>query len=319
LEVCVLVENLPWSRVLRSIAPQIVEFTLISSAAVAISEAILHPERFGIDPSVPTWLSEVMAWGDGQLPFGAIAAMGSSLAIFLGFRNSSAYDRWWEARKIWGALINDSRSWARQCLAWVEDQDVARELIHRHLAFVHALAHHLRRDADVAGCVAEWVPEAERERYARMPNVPTALLIQQGRRVAEAHEAGAIERFHHLWMDELLTRLSDVQGKCERIKNTPLPRQYDAIPRVFVYVYGALLPFGLAPSIGWMTVPVSLLITAMFLLLEISGRVLEDPFDGAPTDTPMTALSITIERDLRAALGEPLPEPVKPDSDGVLM
>ncbi|MGC6493449.1 MAG: bestrophin family protein [Myxococcota bacterium] len=314
-----LVHDLPWNRVLRGIAPQIIEFALISASAVAISEAMMHPEVFGIDASLPERIRAFMAWDGESLPFGAVAAMGSSLAIFLGFRNSSAYNRWWEARKIWGALVNDSRSWARQCLAWVEDPAVARELIHRHLAIVHGLAPHHRQHADVAESIQHFVPDNEHAHYARVPNVPTALLMRQGKRVAEAHEAGVIERFHHLWMDELLTRLSDVQGKCERIKNTPLPRQYDAIPRVFVYVYGAMLPFGLAPTIGWMTIPVSLIITIMFLLLEISGRVLEDPFDGNPTDTPMTALSITIERDLRAALAEPLPDPVVPDKDGVVM
>ena len=151
-------------------------------------------------------------------------------------------------------------------------------------------------------------------RYESVPNVITALIIHQGRRVAQLRKLGFIEHFRHLDMDRMLTRMSDIQGKCERIKNTPVPRQYDEIPRIFVLVYGLLLPFGLVASLGWMTVPVATVVALLFVLLEGSGRIIEDPFENRFMDTPMTALSLTIERDLRAAIDDELPPATTPES-----
>ncbi len=299
--------------------PQILGFTAWSSAAVLAQELVYDPAHLGLDSAAVEKVVEAIGWGQAGVPFGAIAALSGALAIFLGFRNSSAYDRWWEARKIWGGLVNDSRSWARQCVAWCGSHELARELVHRHLAFVHGLALHLRARADLIDQIAPFLPEEEVSRLRSKPNVPAALLIEQGIRLAAARDADELEHFRHLRMDDMLVRLSDIHGKCERIKNTPVPRQYDEIPRTFVYFYGLVLPFGLAPAVGWASVVLCTVITGLFLLLERSGRVIENPFDGAIQDTPMTALSITIERDLRAALGEPLPDPIEPDELGVLM
>ena len=325
-----LVRNVRFTRFLVIFAPHILILLVWSMAAVFLHMAGHHPEALGFEPNIIGRWSELMRWSDVGIPFGAIGALGGALAIFLGFRNQSAYDRWWEARKIWGALVNDSRSWARQVLAWVQapegasdpDAEVAalkKELIDRHLAFVHGLGLHLRKLPELTTKVAEYVSPAEAQHYERVPNVPTALLFEQGRRVARAREEGRLEHFRHLAMDELLTRLSDIQGKCERIKNTPLPQQFNQFPRWFVYVYCAILPLSLAELIGWGGVPLSVVIGVMFLALELSGRAIEDPFENLGLDTPMTALSVTIERDLKAALGEALPEPIQPNERGALL
>ena len=317
-----LVAKLPLRPILHSIRAPLVLFTLLGMAAMVTHTAFHHPEIYGIDQQWADYWVAVTGWNDPGVHFGAISALGGALAIFLGFRNNSAYDRWWEARKIWGGLVNDSRSWARQVMAWSEGPNAAKyrkEAIHRHLAFVHGLALHLRGDPNLHGVVASFVSEEEAEHYASMPNIPTALLIQQGKCVAEARADGTIEHFRHLRLDDMLTRLSDIQGKCERIKHTPLPVQYDQIPRAFVYFYGLVLPFGLVGSMGWAAVPLSVAITLLFLLLEGAGRVIENPFEGLPMDTPMIALANTIERDLRAALGEEIPAKIVPDAYGVLM
>ena len=117
--------------------------------------------------------------------------------------------------------------------------------------------------------------------------------MEQGRQLAAARSSGMLDYFRHLAMDEMLTRMSDIQGKCERIKNTPVPRQYDSLPRWFAYFYGLLLPFGLVEPIGWGALPIGVSITIIFLALELAGRVIEDPFENQPSDTPMTALSST--------------------------
>lgn len=313
-----LVDDLRPIVVLRSFWRQILGFSLWGVAAVLLYEWAQHADT-----------AEIVAWTKPGIPFAAIGALGGALAIFLGFRNNSAYDRWWEARKIWGALVNDSRSWCRQVVSWVEPRADAedpeesrdalvRELVHRHLAFVHGLALHLRKQPSLNDKVAEFVPASEAQRYLSVPNVITAIVIEQGKRVAQARESGQIEHFRHLAMDRMLTRLSDIQGQCERIKNTPLPRQYDSFPRWFVYVYGVLLPFGMVDALGWASVPMSVTITLLFVALEASGHVIEDPFENAVFDTPMTALSITIERDLRAAIGEEIPDAATP-TRGVIL
>lgn len=321
--------RLPYLPIAKTILPQTLLYAVGSIVAMSLHVAFHEPATWGL----PEFLHHVgrswVMFRDTGLPFGAISAFGSALAIFLAFRNNSGYDRWWEARKIWGALVNDSRSFARQVVSWVHVDDVPRdvdpdtveavrkELVHRHLAFVHGLGMHLRQQPDLLDRIAHFLPEGERDHYEHVPNVITALLIRQGQRIAELRRQGLVEHFRHLQMDELLTRFSDIQGKCERIKNTPVPRQYDEFPRVFVLVYGLLLPFGLVGSLGWMAVPVSTVIAVLFALLEVSGRVIEAPFENNPTDTPMTSLSITIERDLRSALQErDLPPPYKPEMSG---
>ena len=311
-----LVCRLKFLQVLRHLLLHFLLFALWSAVVVVLHTLGHYPERLGSRPGWLYELSVALSWGSVGIPFSAIAALGGALAIFLGFRNNSAYDRWWEARKVWGALVNDSRSFTRQVLAWCEHEDARRELIHRHLAFVHGLALHLRGQFDALhAMLPRFLTADEASAYASVPNVPTALLLRQGRRLTEE----SIEPIRLLAMDRTLSRLSDVQGACERIKNTPLPRQYDVLPRWFVYFYGLMLPFGLVEPIGWGTLPVSASITLIFLALEVSGRIIEDPFENQPSDTPMTALSITIERDLRAALAEPIPEAMRPDEDGVLM
>lgn len=324
-----IVGRLAFFPIVRTILPSILLYTAGGIVAVVAHIVFHEPETWGLPHALHQVGQVWILFRDVGLPFGAISAFGSALAIFLAFRNNSAYDRWWEARKIWGALVNDSRSFARQVVSWVHVDDVPRdvdpdtveavrkELVHRHLAFVHGLGMHLRQQPDLLDRIAHFLPEGERDHYEHVPNVITALLIRQGQRIAELRRQGLVEHFRHLQMDQLLTRFSDIQGKCERIKNTPVPRQYDEFPRIFVVVYGLLLPYGLVGSLGWMAVPVATIIAVLFVLLEGSGRVIEDPFENKAMDTPMTALSVTIERDLRAALlEEDLPPAARPRMDG---
>ena len=322
-----IVGRLRWRPVAWTLRWYVAWFAFAGFAGVAVHLLAHRPEFWGFDPDMSRRVLRWTAWYGEGIPLAALGALGSALAIFLAFRNNSAYDRWWEARKIWGALVNDSRSWCRQCVAWIRVEggegaaDIPgyrRELVHRHLAFVHGLAMHLRKQEGLVDRIESLLPADEADYYRTVPNVPTALLIRQGVRVAELRAAGVIEHFRHLEMDGMLTRLSDIQGKCERIKNTPLPVQYDQIPRTFVVIYGTLLPFGLASTMGWAAAVLSVIIAVLFMLLEGSGRVIENPFEDGPMDTPMTALAVTIERDLRAALAEPLPEPAVATKEGHL-
>jgi len=258
------------------------------------------------------------------IPIAAAGPLGAALAIFLAFRNSSAYDRWWEARKLWGKLINESRNIARQVTTFTtggSDDELAefhREFLYRHIAFVHGLRLHLRQQTSRCSDTLEaFVPKSELAAYQSSKNLPGAIAQRQGERLRDAHGKGWIDDFRHMQMDNTMSSLLHIQGGCERIKNTPLPRQYDYFPQVFLYVYALFLPFGLVESFGWFTALISLPISFVFLVLQSAGRVNEDPFENRWTDTPMSTLSRTIEINLRETLGElELPPPIEP-VDGV--
>lgn len=260
-----------------------------------------------------------------SLPDLPLSLMGAALGIFLGFRTNSAYDRWWEARTLWGQLVNQSRSLARQAITFTGThpdragaENWVRVLLHTHIAYVHSLRTHLRRE-DVLAAVRPLLNEEEVHSLQAVVNIPVFLLRRLGCLVAEGARQNYIDGFQWQRMDETLSALTDVQGGCERIKNTPLPRQYDLFPEFFTFVYCALLPLGLVGRMGLATAPLVVLIAFVFLATNRIGRNIENPFERLPNDIPMTALTVTIETDLRQALNEPIyPAPVQVER-GVLM
>ncbi|MEW5852619.1 MAG: bestrophin family ion channel [Myxococcota bacterium] len=271
----------------------------------------------------------VLGWQHLRIPFSAVGALSTALAIFLAFRNNTSYDRWWEARKLWGQLINSSRSFARQvttlltvpaggALSSEELRGVQRELVHRQIAFAHALRFHLRKQPQLLDEISALLSREELARAKTSRNVPAYLLQRQGERLAELSRQGLMNHHVLLALDRTLTELANVQGGCERIKNTPLPRQYDFYPRVFVYLYTVFLPFGLVAEMGWLTPVVSVPISFLFKALEGVGAVNEDPFENRIQDTPLTALCRTIEVNLREVLGETDLPPALEPVDGYL-
>ena len=258
-----------------------------------------------------------------EAPTTPAGILGTALAILLGFRNNSAYDRWWEARRLWGAFVNDSRTFARQTLTFLslkhnkngnetELRLFQKELIYRQIAFVYATAHHLRKQ-DPFESLKAFLTSTEIDGLRKEQNVPNAILQKQAKRIQEMQEVGYIEDFRHMQMDTKLSALCDSLGGCERIKNTVFPRQYSYYTTAFVWVFLLFLPFALVKELGYLTIPAAFLIAFIFFVLSIVGGNIENPFENNVSDTPMTALSRTIEINLRQQLGETnLPEPVKP-------
>jgi putative membrane protein len=246
--------------------------------------------------------------GLSSLPLGL---MGAALSIFLAFRNNSAYDRWWEARTLWGGLVNDSRTFGRQAMTLVdapapdgvEPRIEARDLIEWQIAYVHALRCHLRHQTPFPELTGRLSP-AVIAWLRPQRNVPLALLLHAGRMLRALFDAGRMDTFRFTQLDATLTRLCDVQGACERIKNTPLPRQYEYIPRVLVGVYCLLLPLGLVEGMGLLTPLASTLVSLIFVSLDSIGRDIEAPFENTVHDTPMSQLSRTIEINLRETAGD---------------
>lgn len=271
------------------------------------------------------------------LNFTPIGVLGSALAIFVAFRNNSAYGRWWEARTLWGGIVNSSRVLARLAITFTDShahqaqydrgrsEAFKRDLVYKCIAWVHALRLHLRQQEDWE-TIRPLLPEHEHRELIGTQNKPAYLQLMIGRKIYEAMGNGTLGGFDSFQMEGQLLALANYQGGCERIKNTPLPRQYDFFTRVFVLLFALLLPFGLlgffaaAPFAGlsWLVVPLSVLIAGVFVIMERTGAANEDPFENRVTDVPLTSLCNTIERDLREMLGEQtIPEKLLP-KDGYL-
>lgn len=268
------------------------------------------------------------------LPFSVAAILGSALAIFIAFRNNSAYGRWWEARTIWGGIINSSRAFARQIIANADNAAASgkvtaeqaeaykREIVYRTIAFAHALRLHLRRQT-TADEYRHLLPAEEFTAVQTKQNPPNMLLQTQGIRIKEAVRSEVLGPFDNISLEPTLASLNNHQGACERIKNTPLLRQYDFFTRLFLVVFIVLLPFCLVGDFQKINLPqlmpvISVLLAFVFATMGKVGEVNEDPFENRITDIPMTAMCNTIERDLKEMLGETdLPAKLLPD-DGYL-
>ena len=250
-----------------------------------------------------------------------LSLLGSAVAVILGVRNNVAYARWWEARSLWGSAVNNSRSFARGVLAMLGggEAHAARKaaLVHLQIAWAQALRLALRRQ-DPWSELERLLPASTLARVREAANVPTALQAELGRSLAEADRAGGLDSIRLAALDGTLSELANAQGGLEKIKNTPLPRQFEQFPRVFVGAYCLLLPVGLLHDLGAATPVGSTVIGFAFYVLDQIGRDLEDPFEGTVHDVPMSAITHTIEVDLRQMLGEhDAPRPLAP-VDGVL-
>jgi len=257
------------------------------------------------------------------LPFKApslpLTIFGSALALFLGFRSNSSYQRWWEGRILWGAMINASRSLSRATRNFLPDpeaKDLKREIVKRQIAYVNALRCQLRRQPigeDVTGLLRE---EDKGKALARA-NPANGLLDSTGRRIDMARREGWIDTIQQTRIEGMLVDMSNAQGGMERIKNTPLPAQYRAFPKYFTRLFCILLPIGLVETLGMATPVGSAVAGFMFLAVLQIGDDLVDPFGNDVHDLPLTSITTTIEGDLNQAIGLPAPPPLQP-VDGVL-
>lgn len=243
--------------------------------------------------------------------------MGVALAIFLGFRINASYDRYWEARKLWGTVLIEARNLARQALTLPATPAQLRPFVLGLAAFAAAMRNQLRGDSPEQGLSAllpaEVVAELRRARYA-----PSQILLWLGLRLREMRAAGELESILAQHMEGGLDRLSNALGGCERIASTPLPFTYTVILHRSCYVYCILLPFGLVDTIGWMTPLVVGFVSYTFFALEALSDELEDPFGLLPNDLALDAIVAGIEASLRELLGEvPAAEP-QPDANFLL-
>lgn len=264
----------------------------------------------------------VAGWRHLVLPSLPIAVVGGAIGIFVSFRTNSCYARWWEGRQLWGRILNTSRHLASQVLAALgDDDDDARAVVRRQIAYAHVLRCALRdQDPWADPAVQSFTTDDERARWRGDRNPASALLHTQRVALTRLCDAGRFSDLRLSAMDQSLAVLLDAQGGCERIKKTPFPRGYAFISDRLVIAFGCMLPFALVKDLDWFTVPMNLLICGAFTLIGEAGRVLEDPFTMFWNGLPLSAISATIELNLRQRMGErDVPAMPTPDARGILM
>ena len=303
-----------------------------------------------------------------NIPWLPVSVIGTAVAFYVGFKNNQAYDRMWEARKIWGGIINDSRTWGMMVDGYVtnlfteakktetEIHEVKKRLIYRHIAWLYAhrsqlliatpwehisQGGHTARTADYyqkkfgIGLVDDeitrtelklFLPEQEHDRLIANVNTATQIINEQSRDLTKLREEDLIDDFRHMEMENILRSFYTLQGKNERIKKFPLPRQYANMSRYFVGIFIMLLPFSMIPELMklgdwgvWLSVPITALIGWVYVMMEVVGDYSENPFQGMANDIPMMSLCRVIETDLREMLGETDLPPKVEAKNGVLM
>nr|WP_295924013.1 bestrophin family ion channel [uncultured Dyadobacter sp.] len=240
---------------------------------------------------------------------------GIALALFLGFRNNASYDRFWEGRKLWGALLNDTRSLSRQALTLTGYDPKGKEIgdfVDMLIAFTYCLKHQLRK-TDPSHDIQQRLPAELAEMLKNARFKPVILMREMGIWVKQAREKGLIEPICQVAIDDNLNKLSDIVGGCERIASTPIPYTYQVLLHRTVYLYCFLLPFGLVDSLGWITPFITVFIAYTFVAFEAIADELEDPFGTEPNDLPLNAMSRMIETTLLEIIGKPTLDTAEPD------
>lgn len=269
---------------------------LIACAAAFLIDRYLFGERLQVPSTLP-------------------ALLGTAIAFFIGFNNNQAYSRWWEARIIWGGLVNDSRSWARQILHFLPDQspgltDRKQQMVYRHLAFVYALRSALRRSDDKT--FAQFLSDEEANQVAQAVNVPNAILDRQAHALQSLVDEGHLDVFRFREFNQLLINFCDHMGRSERINNTVFPATYIYFTRVCIWLFIILTTLAVAETAHGWSILFGSLLGFVYHVTHINGLSLVNPFVAIPTGVPLDSISRTIEINLRQALGESqLPPPVQ--------
>jgi putative membrane protein len=250
------------------------------------------------------------------IPIAIPTLLGTCISLLLAFRTNQSYDRWWEARIVWGAIVNDSRSFIRQLQMFLpvtpNRQTVIHSFVQRQCAWCFVLGDSLRGQ-EVAGRLLEFLSSTTAAQILKADNRPNALMVDHGLAIRQLYETGQLSDYQMVQLSTTLNSLTDSMGRCERIKNTPFPRTYTYNMRVFIYLFAAILPFCFEADLFYLDVPLVTLISCAFLLLEKSAIQLQDPFENNPTDTPVTTIARNIEINLKTMTHfEDVPEKLLP-------
>ena len=317
---------------------------------------------FIIIATIPVVLYQVFEFKWLVIPWQPISVIGIAVSFYLGFKNNSSYERLWEARKIWGGIVNSSRTFTIMARDFIGNhfseiklpeeslRTIHKTVIHCHVAWLHALTYQLREKRawehhdsksdlfrKMAGIhsndshyknLKPYLSEADYNYMMTKGNKASHLLSIQSSYLKALREKNLIEDFRHMELINMLKEFYTLQGKCERIKNFPFPRQYATVNFFFVWIFIILLPFAMLhivsgmdnPLFVWLTIPLTILISWVFIMMEMIGEFSENPFEGLHNDVPITSLARSIEIDIRQMIEETdLPEPVEAIDNGKII
>ncbi|MDR6404959.1 MULTISPECIES: bestrophin family ion channel [Chryseobacterium] len=219
--------------------------------------------------------------------------LGFVLSLLLVFRTNTAYDRWWEGRKLWGKLVNDSRNFAIKINSILENDRKDAEQIARYLKyFPHFLAKHLSKESTRLALDEDY---SEIEQYIKHHG-PSEIVILLTHKLNQLKREGKISDIEILYLDTQLSGFLDICGGCERIKNTPIPYSYSSFVKKFIILYVLALPIAYVVSIGFFIIPLTVFVYYVLMSLEMIAEEIEDPFGNDENDIPMEAIAQNIEK-----------------------
>jgi putative membrane protein len=327
-----------------------------------LSEFLLWTRRTLILPLIvgvlSTTLYQLADFKWLAIPWTVVALLGTATAFIVGFKNQQTYNRTWEARQIWGGVMSNSRAWGIMCRDFLHNKNHSKQLIYRHFAWLTALRYQLRtsrewetldntynaeykkfytipeEEVPLETALEKYIPADELKYILTTNNRAGQLMALQANTVKELYDQGEIDSLKFSDMHKAVREFLEHQGKSERIKNFPYPRQYASLNSFFVKLFCFLLPFGLlgefdklnhsvtgfmGGNMVWLVVPFSVLISWIYSSLEQVGESTENPFEGSANDVPLSQMSRMAEIDMREMLGETdLPPALTPKNKIIL-
>ncbi len=254
-----------------------------------------------------------------ELPAIVPTILGTALAFFIGFNNNQAYDRWWEGRKIWGALVNDSRTWARQIIEYSiptetiqkeKLKQLQRDAIHRHIAFLYALKENLRNSSEKN--FLKYLSKEDSNFVKNRSNKHSALLDLQAKDLQYLYKEGLIDGFKFIEMNKSIVSFTNEMGKAERIKNTVFPTTYSYYTNLFIWIFIISITLESANIVGVWSILIGMFLGYVFMTTHYIGRALLNPFDNIITGNPLDQITRTIEINLLESLEEDIiPPPIE--------
>ena len=259
------------------------------------------------------FLSHGYASMNPEIPVTVPAFIGTAISIILSFKLNQSYDRWWEARKIWGIIVNESRNLVLQLQSFLADahKDDIRTIAYRQIAWCYCLGQSLR-GLEAVNNMDKYLSGADLTNIKLHNNKPLAILQLNARHVAELEDEKAIENRTQIHINNTLINLTNAMGMAERIKSTVFPVTYRLFLHWMIYLFTVVLSLALYDLAWYFELPLLLAISSAFFLLEKAATQLQDPFENSPTDTPVTTIATNIEINIKQMLQEAdVPTPLR--------
>lgn len=278
-------ENIPVSYIFNKVKYEMTFITIIGVLAYALTKLF--------EDVIP------------PIPIAIPAFLGTAISVILSFKLNQSYDRWWEARKIWGSIVNDSRNLVLQLQSFAPDvdEDSIRTIVYRQIAWCYALGRSLRGLDPLVGLPAYLRQEDLTKIFAHQ-NKPLGIMQLNASDIAQLRRAEKLDTFSHIQVNNTIVNLTNAMGMAERIKNTVFPATYRLFLRFFIFLFVVTLSISLSGIESYFEIPLLLIISSVFFLLEKTATHLQDPFSNRPTDTPMTSIADTIQTNLKQLIGE---------------